>query len=99
MTRTRYRFVFRSGAEVVEIEAGPFTPYEAANFGRLEAAKRVMTTGEVWTCNLDKLYDTSTIVEAVSPPDLKSAWWIQLIAYCVVGGLIGGILWMLRHAP
>lgn len=95
MTKSRYRFLFRSTTlfETHELEAGPFTPYEAAAFGQMEAAKRAALTGEGWVCNY------SEIADAPPPPTITSERTSRLtIAAAVVitclafGYLIGWAL-------
>lgn len=54
MTAQKYRYELRTlnrPIEVAALEAGPFTPDEAALFAQAESAKRAIDTGRAWTCD------------------------------------------------
>jgi len=86
----RYWFKFRGHAdppEIVEIEAGPFTPLQAHTFAQSEAAKRCMTTGRVWTCDYGLIAETESEIELNSFSDFAAAGLVVIILTAIVVSL------------
>ena len=75
--------------ELVEFEAGPFTPLDASLYGQSEAAKRCMLTGRPWVCDYGPISE---------PPPLPSASPLRLAMVAMLLTLLSagiGVMWRL----
>jgi len=90
MTPVRYRFALRTLAdppEFAELEAGPFTPYEASMFGQMESAKRVMKTGRAWVCNYSEIADGATLAVGSTTATRLGLILIAVLLALIVGAV------------
>lgn len=74
--KQRYRYKFRTFVDPPEydsIEAGPFTPQQAAGFGSNEANRRTEVTGKSWVWDYEPIIE----VEASLP------WLRMLVLYAL----------------
>lgn len=83
--KQRYRYKFRTFADPPEyysMEAGPFTPQQAAGFGSNEANKRTEVTGKTWVWDYEPIVDAE---EALSIPGRPF--------FFIVGAVLAFIVW------